>query len=210
MINRRKGFTLAETLITITAIAVLAAITLPILNKAKADEDTVVYRKGMYTIQRAMQKFMESSEYERLLQSTPNVNESDCLANFTWEQVCNALAKEINTKGKIKCNKKSVYSISRDPAFITTDGIAFFMVKAPSDKIVKVDTNDPKAQHLNWMLIDNVKMPSKGIQEKRKAGRGLAGGMRVYFNHKGKFYLPQRTGTQYEQSLLQDFTKMKN
>ena len=110
MINRRKGFTLAETLITITVIAILATITFPILQKAKADKDAVIYRKGLYSLQRGLQRFMESPDYEALLQEKrkngEEVIESNYLANFTGPELCQGIANQLNTKGKINCNDR--------------------------------------------------------------------------------------------------------
>lgn len=197
MINRRKGFTLAETLITITAIAVLAAITLPILNKAKIDKDTVVYRKGMYTIQRAMQKFMESSEYERLMASKGMVAEdSKYLANFTQQEVCEALAKEINTKGKVDC---SIWGTSENPNFITIDGIKFWHLGGAD----QIENNTRYT-----ILFDSIQTTS-GEKAKRQTKGGASTGLRIQLNSKGKFYVAPNH-YRYEESLIADFTKMKN
>ena len=206
MINRRKGFTLAETLITITAIAVLAAVTLPILNKAKADEDTVVYRKGMYTIQRAMQKFMESSDYEALLQTKSaqgqSIKEGYYLANFTGPELCQGIADQLNTKGQINCDDRYVTN------FVTTDGIRFGNISA-----IIMDEADEHKEDNAYIIIylDSVKGPTKDQIRKRVGMNGQDfGSLRVWLNYRGKVYVPTLPTTEYERTLISDFTKMKN
>ncbi len=195
MINRRKGFTLAETLITITAIAVLAAITLPILNKAKIDKDTVVFRKGMYTIQRGLQKYMESSDYESAMQSVANPVESNFLANFTGTQICTGIANQLNTKGIINCGNSGS---AENPNFKTTDGIKFWGI-----------TSIPAGDEID-IFIDRIETPSVGELNKRASMNNgqPTDGLRVKMNFRGKIHVPVEYT--YEQSLIQDFTKMKN
>lgn len=202
MINRRKGFTLAETLITITAIAVLAAITLPILNKAKADEDTVVYRKGMYTLQRGLQKFMESSDYEALLQTKSakgqSIKEGYYLANFTGPELCQGIADQLNTKGRINCDDRYLTN------FVTTDGIRFGNISA-------IDMNDGEKNAFIIIYLDSVKGPTKDQIRKRVGMNGQDfGSLRVWLNYRGKVYVPTLPTTEYERTLISDFTKMKN
>lgn len=199
MNKKRKGFTLAETIITVIIIGILAAITIPILNKAKADKDTMIYRKGLYSFQRGLQKFMEGPEYEALLQKKiakgEDVKESNYLANFTYEEVCKAVAAELNTKGAIDCR---YHSTEDNPNFITIDGIKFWGVGGP-DVI-------PKSNSVRVLYIDSVEGPSEGEKTKRKNNGGEENKLRIILTYRGKI----RADHTYERSLIKDFTKMKN
>ena len=201
MNKKRKGFTLAETIITVIIIGILAAITVPILNKAKADKDTMIYRKGLYSFQRGLQKFMEGPEYEALLQEKrekgEKVIESDYLANFTKTEICQAIAAQLNTKGKIDC------SLGSNPSYVTTDGIKFWGLTG-SDKFRK--PTEPGQKIYQILFIDSIEGPSQGEKNKRINNGGDANGLRIRLNYRGK---TDAYGL-YERSLIKDFTKMKN
>ena len=210
MNKKRKGFTLAETIITVIIFGILAAITVPILNKAKADKDTMLYRKGMYTLQRGLQKFMESPDYTILLEEVkntdPNFDESLMLGNFTGFQLCEALVKHINTKGRINCSTQGSFEY---PNFTTVDGIKFWGFTQ-----AKFPKHNSLAASGRILRLESVEGPSPGEIKKRVE----IGKSKAYQNQKGLVVMidsigrvfPRRTSCTYELTLIKDYTKMKS
>lgn len=203
MNRRRKGFTLAETLISVTVLAVIAGLCLPILHNVRPDEDALLYKKGVYAIQRGIQKFMESPQYEELRQEKINAGqtfeENDLLSNFTREEVCNALINELNTKGRTNCSE---LGSKGNPNFVTTDGIAYYYFGGSGQFSPR---NEEGVSLFQIFYMDSVKGPSAATTRRRLANNGDDFGLRLWINFRGTF----RTFTDtYEETLIKDVTRL--
>ncbi|MCD7779603.1 MAG: prepilin-type N-terminal cleavage/methylation domain-containing protein [Candidatus Gastranaerophilales bacterium] len=55
----KKGFSLAEALIAVAIIGIVAAITIPVINNVRPDKDKTFYNKALSSVQGAMAKSME-------------------------------------------------------------------------------------------------------------------------------------------------------
>lgn len=207
MNKRIFGFTLAEVMVTIMVIGVVAGITIPVLHKMKADKDTQVYRKALYTLQRGAYNFMNGTGYLKLQKEKGTAyDETIYLKNFKNWQVCEALAEEINTLGDIDCTDNS--GCDKDgknckydkPNFVTTDGIGFYNLGGGDNFSEK---------NIFIRLVDERKSETEA--RKKKPGASQTGFMRINMNHRGKFSVPTVEGGSnwaYEQSLIEDYTKL--
>lgn len=210
MNKRIFGFTLAEVMVTLMVVGVVAGITIPILFDVKADKDTQVYRKALYTLQRGAYNFMNGTGYLKLQEQVANYDETIYLSNFTNRQVCQALAEEINTRGYLENENDTSHDIDctdnsgcdndgkncqyDQPNFVTTDGIGFYNLGGSglfSEKNIFV------------RLVDERK--SETESRKKKGGSDF---MRINMNNRGKFSV--RESWKYEQSLIESYTKIKN
>ncbi len=117
----KKGFTLAEVLVTLTILGVVMAVTIPVLNNVSPDKDPIFYKKGSQSIQAALNKIMNMKEVEEV---TDDNGINYYLAGLTSEsRFCELFAETLNISGKSSCNESSSYN---SPNFITTDGIRFW------------------------------------------------------------------------------------
>jgi prepilin-type N-terminal cleavage/methylation domain-containing protein len=205
----KKGFTLAEILVTLATIGVVAGITIPVLNNAKIDKDTVVYRKALYSLQQAAHSFMNGTGYQKMYREADKPSEDLFLNNLTNKQVCEGLADEMNTRGKIDCNLHS--GNSDEPNFITTDGIAFYNLGGNSN-----------FEHKVVFVKRIAERKSETEARKKKEGTNGNGYLRILINYRGKVYVPvdgqpiklpngqysQGYSFPYEQSLINNYTKL--
>ena len=60
---RKRGFTLAELMIVLAILGVIAAILTPLIFNAAPDENKLRFRKAYYTIQRATDAVLNSDTY---------------------------------------------------------------------------------------------------------------------------------------------------
>lgn len=205
----KKGFTLAEILVTLATIGVVAGITIPVLNNAKIDKDTVVYRKALYSLQQAAHNFMNGTGYQTMYRQVENPREDLFLNNLTNQQVCEGLADEMNTRGKIDCTLHS--GNSDEPNFITTDGIAFYNLGGNSN-----------FEHKVVFVKRIAERQSETDARKQKEGTNGNGYLRILINYRGKVLVPtdgqgirlpngqksQGYTFGYEQTLINNYTKL--
>ena len=128
----KKGFTLAEVLITLVIIGIVAMITIPTVNNIVPDKDKQTYNKAVYTTNSAIKVVGEEQigMYSRLRWADPIVPEN---------AFCEYFSDAVNTSGKVNCSSTSTYL---NPNFVTTDGIRFWGLEGKgfegSDDVVSV------------------------------------------------------------------------
>ena len=194
---QRKGFTLAETLITLTLAGFFAAIVMPILLKPSVDKDTQTYRKAIYTVQRALYEFMNGNDYVKAEQKTSGFVKSRYLSNFTNVDVCNYIASQINTKGEVNCNSVGVNGAEN---FISVDGIAYYNLGGSGN----FDLAEGQTIYVRRIgETDNERQ-----NRTHKVGADENGHMRIHVNYRGKVSVKE--DWQYEQTMLENFTKLRN
>ncbi len=98
-LNIHKGFTLAELMITFTAIGILIAVLVPVLFMAAPDTNKLKAKKAYNTLTRAMQILMNSDPYV----NTASLDASKIITGDTQEDeilrntlFCSALADTLN------------------------------------------------------------------------------------------------------------------
>lgn len=201
----KKGFTLSETLITLTVLGVIIAVTMPLLSKARPDKDVVMYKKGLYTIQSAVGN------------ATEIILNNGALSNSVWSDknyinpitkvrgcpnFCKEVADRLNTS-KVDCDKEKSSYI--DPQIITTDGLRYWGLPT-TNKFEELDyevtfcfdrpdlQNDSKEFKVLTSVRENHAVEEDCVD---KDGRGL----RVVVRADGKVSVPNDNGS-YEQDLI--------
>lgn len=200
----KKGFTLAEVLVTLAVICLVAGISIPILHNAKIDKDVVTYRKAIYSLQQAAYKFMNGNNYQKLMREY-NGDENKFLANFNNNDVCNALAEEMNTRGKIDCDDSN-----GGLNFVTSDGIAFYNLGGKSN-----------FTHKMVFIKRFGETQSETDRRKKIDGADNTNGyLRIFLNYRGKVSVPNGDKIKlkqgetvpyywgYEQTLIKNYTKL--
>ncbi|MCD7879303.1 MAG: type II secretion system GspH family protein [Candidatus Gastranaerophilales bacterium] len=122
--KKYKAFTLAEALVTMAIIGVIAAISLPLLSKSRPDKDAIMYKKAVSTLKYAMTE----------IQTLENNNGSDYfnyLKTNGTPNYCEKLAAVIKTSGGSDCSSAGT---ADNPNFQAADGIKYYFT---GDNITK-------------------------------------------------------------------------
>ena len=131
------AFTLAEVIITLTIVAVIAALVIPLLINVKPDTNNILFRKAFYTFSEAIYAIVnDTSLYD---DDTPAFT-SEALNSNT---ICQNLTNMLSITG----NQHICESSSRStPSFTLSNGIAFFMdntktISSNNKITINVDVN---------------------------------------------------------------------
>ncbi len=183
----KKAFTLAEVLVTLTIIGIVAAVAIPVLNHTRPEKDPIFYKKGIQSIQSAMLKIMDEDTIVN------NVDAEGRGLYLKGINVCNYFIEYLNISGKSNCNSESSYT---SPNFITTDGIRFWGFEKEfsdaDDKItVKFDRKFTKNE-----LKD-------GILTKPRDDNHKSPGLAIDIRYDGKVSIPNENVYKYENSLTE-------
>ena len=139
----KKAFTLAEILVSLVVIGVVAAILIPMLSANSPQKERVMYKKAVYSMQEALSTAMNDIGYSS---GSPNVGidpNDSYWAGVDAGKFCNSVANAMNTIGGVSCGAAG----DKDsPNFVTTNGIKWWglggnPVEKNADKTIYVDVN---------------------------------------------------------------------
>ena len=127
----KKGFTLAETLITLTIIGIIMAVVMPLVSKVQPDRDVLMFKKGMYSLQAAVGNATDmivsqganTSELWKMTSlpvEADSDDDDDNPANSSEIHFCARIADHLNTSVENCENNNSSYD---SPQIVTTDGM---------------------------------------------------------------------------------------
>lgn len=116
--NMKKGFTLAETLISLSIIGVIAALTIPMLIPLMPDKSRTMYKKAVYSVQNSISMALNDSSSIAASSST-----GWATTGVTSTTLCTDIAKGLNTMGTVSC---TAAGSDAAPNFITVDGAAWW------------------------------------------------------------------------------------
>jgi len=158
-----KAFTLAEVMITMALLGVLAAIAIPAVMKVKPDSRGVMFKKAYSTLEKTVSDLINNDLYYPSTKVTPTDCTSPTMPNGTacgfaytatttnmgipngLDKFNYTLIQELNTAGSaVDADKSSLKLV-----FTTTDGIAWYLsnssftVGATNYKYIGVDVNGP-------------------------------------------------------------------
>jgi prepilin-type N-terminal cleavage/methylation domain-containing protein len=145
---KNKGYTLAEVLITIGIIGILAAVLLPLINKYKPDANMAMFIKTYDTIVTATNELV-SNEQLYPIKNTDEISTTALPTNYSSyplyntsavtingntisgnSKYCNLLALSFNTTGSISCSDEYAephapgdYTFAYTPSFKMTNGV---------------------------------------------------------------------------------------
>ncbi len=152
----RKAFTLAETLIAIVIIGVIAGFLIPVLNNIKPDKERVLYKKALYTMQNAIATAINDN----------TLSASNTSAFWAGDEIgatdfCNNIAETMNIMGNVNCDSAGTAS---SPNFVTVNGAKwwglggskFTLTGASKIKTITVDIDGDSGK--NTTGVDQLKM----------------------------------------------------
>lgn len=142
-LNKNKsGFTLAETLITLGIIGVVAAITIPTIVSLSPNKTKIMLRKAYLTIEQIIPK-MINDEVNYPANRTVIVgghlypmgfNYTTATTNGTANKFCYFFTDNLNTIGTITCPVSGSWATTRQMA-TTTDNMAWFYNGSTSSEV---------------------------------------------------------------------------
>ena len=94
--RKNKAFTLAELMIVLAVLGVIAAILTPVILSSMPNEKKVKFRKAHYVAQKAMEETINSSTYD---------NDEGVLTSDSAVLFCKTYADMLNTIGEVKCTE---------------------------------------------------------------------------------------------------------
>lgn len=138
--NKRKNknaFTLAEVLLTLTILGVVAAITIPLIQNTIPSTNKALFRKSYLTLQRAIENMLNDEviypseittnsggfTYQRGFNYTTDPTS----AAGTKNKFCYYLAQELNLNGSAICPEASPSTLESTKFATTTDGVDWYI-----------------------------------------------------------------------------------
>lgn len=133
--RNNKAFTLAEVMITMAILGILASVLLPAVSKVRPNENKALFKKAYYVAERMVSELVNDESLYPMGEGTSvgldNVSEVtyDGKTYKGNDKFCKLFAAKVNTiNDNISCVAgSSVPTDSNVPSFITTDGIAWYM-----------------------------------------------------------------------------------
>ena len=146
--SKQKAFTLAETMITLVMIGVLAAMVIPTIIGSAPKQNKVMFKKAYASLEEAVYNMIndETNYPSSSLSGTTlrGFNNTSATTNGTVNKFCYFLADQMNTIGTPYCPARGGNALAGCSAgqwgyFTTTDGIYWRLYFRNSD-------DDPNAQ----------------------------------------------------------------
>ena len=180
------AFTLAETLVTLTILGIIMAITIPLMNKARPDKDVIIYKKALYSLQSAVgnatELLINEGAQTNLIWSDSNI------IRDSGRGFCERVAEHLNTS-KENCNINGLGSYD-NPQIITTDGIRFWKLKVGllnrHFDAICVDRTFTDKELKTLSAVRQNHNPSKDCYSYSKNGISAPVGLRVAVRNDGK------------------------
>ncbi len=137
------AFTLAEMIITLTVVAVIAALVIPVLINVKPDTNNILFRKAFYTFSEAVYAIVNDTSLYT------DDNPAFTAAAQNNSNICQNLTNMLSITGDQNICGDSSNDFGTIPSFTLSNGIAFFLpnastISSEDEKItIKVDVNGP-------------------------------------------------------------------
>lgn len=156
----KKGFTLAEVMITLGVLGVLAAILIPAVMNVNPNTNKVMFKKAYTILEKAVNDLIGNDTYYPSY-VTAQLNGLDTPLGLSYSTIdpvdnipagndkfCYLFSQAVNTVGTVDCTF-SASPNATPPSFTTSDGILWYLVKPSfnsnfSTTVVIIDTNGNK------------------------------------------------------------------
>lgn len=142
--KRKFGFTMAEMLVALAVISVIATILIPAIMQVKPDKNKVLFKKAYYISERIVSELInDESLYETVddkygFDNLSEVKYSGSLTAKGNTKFCTLFASKVNTlEEDPDCTANAL-------SFVTSDGIAWFLPVSDfsTEQKIKVDINN--------------------------------------------------------------------
>ncbi len=187
----KKGYTLAEVLITLVVLGIIMAISIPLLFGAKPNKDAMMYKKAIYNIQAAMVGVMDdpmatlSNEYW----ADPDVTSSG---------FCEAFESAMNTLGGANCSGASTYD---NPNFTTSDGIKVWGLEGTNFTATGYKEEKGKTIYVDRELSASEKNKLKTSRDASHANPGL----KILVTNDGRVKTGSSADWNFENNIIKKF-----
>lgn len=194
----KKAFTLAEMLISIVIIGVIASIMMSAVNKVNPDENVLLYKKAFFTIQEAVSVLInDSTKYgdtEDLLKRRPENTGAHEEADVLY--LCQEMAGVLNTIGTIDCSKSATTN------FTLSNGATISGIKGT---FANADINNYIEDHIDICVDANGdEAPNEGCETEVGAIKNRDRfRIRLYYNGK----VTTSSNWKFENAILQSGAK---
>lgn len=125
--NNKRAFTLAEVLVSLALLGVLAAILIPVISRAKPNPNKVMFKKAYSTLENVVAKMINDdtiypdTTYGFSIETDPTERAG------SYNKFCYYLAENLNTIGATACPLSTVSTTPSAPFAITGDGILWYI-----------------------------------------------------------------------------------
>lgn len=167
MLKNKKGFTLAEVMVTLAVCGILASLLLPSIANVRPDKSKALFKKAYYIAERMVFELVNDDDFY------PGQGEAIGLDNTivasylgqTFEgqsKFCGLFARKVNTTDDDAIHCDADHSVPtgngtyKEPSFMTTDGIAWYV---PFSKFETSSSNTTGAQTI-YVDVNNQKRPN--------------------------------------------------
>ncbi len=187
----KKGFTLAEVLITMIVLGIIMAISIPLLMNSKPSKDAMMYKKAIYNIQAAMVNVMNdpmsslSTEYW----ADPEVTDSG---------FCEAFENSLNTLGEANCSGTSTYD---KPNLTTSDGIKIWGLEGTNFTATGYKEEKGKTIYVDRELSESEKKALKTTRDASHTNPGL----KILVTNDGRVKTKSSSDWDFENDIIKKF-----
>lgn len=138
----RVAFTLAEVLVTLGVLGIIAAMTIPSIKKVFPDNNRVMFKKAYTTLEKAVYNVINDETNYPSSQTTGTTttypiqvgfNYTTATSNGTYDKFCYFLAKQLNisTGGSTSCTTQG--TVANTKFATTTDGMIWYLHTASDE-----------------------------------------------------------------------------
>ena len=149
-LTKYKGFTLAELMVCLAIISVIATLLMPAINALRPNKNKVMFKKAYYLAERIVAELVNDEEPYPFVEGKYGFDELDAVTinSETYQgnsKFCRLFAVRLNTLEddntiKTNCNTTGTYDA---PTFTTTDGIEWGMPSVDFSKEPIDNPTDP-------------------------------------------------------------------
>lgn len=172
----KKGFTVAEMLVTLTIIGVIAVLTIPVVSQSMSAQYKQLYKTAFQNVESIVSEL---------------INDTALYPNgiFTEaESFCKNFSKKVNTIGNITCEENP--ELPGKPSFMTTNGMKWYLVNVTTNDFTSANAEtcpDTGVKECLLIYVDVNGGKGKNTHEGADAQRDI---LRIYVSQSGKVYVP--------------------
>ena len=166
MINnhkKQKGFTLAETLVTLGVIGVIAAVTIPLIKNIVPNSNKSMFRKSYYTLERAIDRMLDDDSIYPNIQTYTDSNEVT-VPYYLYDKIdyknetesknkfCYYLQQYLNTAETYTC--PTTLSTTATKFATTTDSIDWYIRTKSSTETQQFIIDPSQKRYAVGIIVD--------------------------------------------------------